>query len=355
MQSHNFSGSGHGSSFNAMRGSSFGNSGSFHSGSSAFRGPNHVNFNSAVNPGHFTAGTHNHPVDPQGWHHDSNWWHSGGNWDHHGFDDFHHRVFFSPFIGVGFGDPFGWSFGPYYGGYGYGRYYPYCEYYYGSNYDSAPAAYVTTPIVTDETANYDQVLPPSETPVVAAGGEETDWGNQYLNSARDAFQQGSYSDALRLANHAAVEMPKSAKTHELISLAFFALKDYRGANLEAHAALSLGQASDWPALYAYYGDLPAYTKQIDALVDYLHEHKDAADARFVLAYHNLMMGHSDAAKSQFEKVLAKVPQDKLAGELLKKLGGTPPAVTPPAPEAPAAAVPPTPGEDKPKADDAKSF
>ena len=69
---------------------------------------------------------------------------------------------------------------------------------------------------------------------------------------------------------------------------------------------------------AYYGDLPTYTKQLDALVDYVREHKDAADARFVLAYHNLMMGHSDAAKAQFEKVLAKVPQDQLAGGTLEK-------------------------------------
>ena len=186
---------------------------------------------------------------------------------------------------------------------------------------------------------------------------------QYLGGAQDAFQQGSYADALRLANHAAIEMPQNAKPHELMSLAAFALKDYRGANLEAHAALSLGQAADWRTLYAYYGDLPTYTKQLDALVDYVREHKDAADARFVLAYHNLMMGHSEAAKEQFEKVLAKVPQDQLAAELLKKLGGTPPAATPPTPPAPAVTVPPsppvtippTPAEDMPKSGEPKAF
>ena len=158
---------------------------------------------------------------------------------------------------------------------------------------------------------------------------------QYLGGARDAFQQGAYADALRLASHAAIEMPQNAKPHEMMSLAAFALKDYRSANLEAHAALSLGPAADWRTLYTYYGDLPTYTKQLDALVDYVREHKDAADARFVLAYHDLMMGHTDAAKSQFEKVLAKVPQDQLAAGLLKKLGGTPPAATPPTPPVPA--------------------
>ena len=65
-------------------------------------------------------------------------------------------------------------------------------------------------------------------------------------------RSGDYSDALRLASHATVENPKDAKAHELMSLALFALKDYKGANLEAHEAISLGPPSDWNTLYGYY-------------------------------------------------------------------------------------------------------
>ena len=152
-----------------------------------------------------------------------------------------------------------------------------------------------------------------------------DWGDQFLTSARDAFRNGDYSDALRLASHAAVELPKDAKAHELMSLALFALKDYKGANIEAHAALSFGPASDWNTLYSYYNDLPTYTKQLEALVDYIHNNKDAMDARFVLSYQDIMMGHKDAAKSQLEDVVAKIPKDQVAVRLLKDLGGSTPA------------------------------
>jgi tetratricopeptide (TPR) repeat protein len=173
--------------------------------------------------------------------------------------------------------------------------------------------------------------PLADQPTAAAPTSETaaegDWGNQFLISARDAFRRGSYSDAARLASHAAVELQQSAKPHEVLALALFALKDYRGANMEAHAALALAPAADWPTLYGYYQDLPAYEKQLNELVAFIKAHPDAADARFVLAYHDLMLGDKNAAKTQFEKVLAKVPQDQLAVKLLKDVGGTPPPNT----------------------------
>lgn len=345
---HTFNGINHSGTLNSVN--------SFHGGSintSAFRGTNHFNsFNSGVNPGHFTAGMHNHPVNPQSWTHNSNWWHSNPNWNH--INNFHHVVFYPFFFGSAIWYPYWWSIGT---SYGWNSYYPYCEYYGSNSYE--PAAYQTAYSVPNvaQPANVEQ-SPPIDNQ--AATNEESDWGTQYLGGAHDAFRQGSYSDALRLASHAAIEMPKSPKPHELMSLAAFALKDYRGANMEAHAALAFGPSADWATLYGYYGDLPTYEKQLDALVEYVRAHKDAADARFVLAYHNLMMGHADVAKDQFEKVLAKVPQDKLAAEEYKKLGGTPPAATPP-PPSPAAAVPPTeqppasPPEDQPKSDGTKTF
>ena len=154
-----------------------------------------------------------------------------------------------------------------------------------------------------------------------------DWGHQFIDSARQAFLKHEYADALRLASHASLENPKDAKIHELMALALMALKDYRGANMEAHAALSLAPAADWPTLYGYYEDLPTYKQQLNDLVAYVRAHPDAADARFVLADHGLMLGDKDAAKTQFEKVLTKVPQDQVAVNLIKEVGGTPPAGT----------------------------
>ena len=63
-------------------------------------------------------------------------------------------------------------------------------------------------------------------------------------------------------------------------------------------------------------------------MDYIHNNKDAMDARFVLSYlsyQDIMMGHKDAAKSQLEDIVAKIPKDQVAVRILKDLGGSTPA------------------------------
>ena len=47
-------------------------------------------------------------------------------------------------------------------------------------------------------------------------------GEAYFGQAADAFRSGQYRDAMRLANHAAVESPQNPKAPELMSLALFA-------------------------------------------------------------------------------------------------------------------------------------
>jgi len=227
--SRNFSGSSHVSSFNST--------GTMHN--STFTGANH--FHNGVNPGHFTAGTSNHPVNPQSWQHNANWWHSNANWNHgypwYGYHHFYPNYWY-PFAWGSLWYPFWWSIGPFYGGWGYGwGSYPYCEYYYGADSGYQPTAYVSTadypPSEPAVNGNAPTPAPAEEPSAPPASGGETDWGVQYLGGARDAFQQGSYADALRLAKHASIEMPQNPKPHELMALAAFALKDYRGANLEA--------------------------------------------------------------------------------------------------------------------------
>jgi tetratricopeptide (TPR) repeat protein len=194
----------------------------------------------------------------------------------------------------------------------------------------APAQYILYRQPADADAE-----PADSTPAIAPATDEPSLGNEFLHDALDAFHRGEYAQAVRLGNHAAVESPKNPKVHEAVALALFALKDYRGANMEAHLALALGPVADWNTLYAYYGDLPPYTAQLDALVQHLHDHRDAADARFLLGYHDLMMGHREEAKRELEQVVKMVPHDKLAAQLLEKLGGkAPKGPTPPPPPPP---------------------
>jgi tetratricopeptide (TPR) repeat protein len=163
-------------------------------------------------------------------------------------------------------------------------------------------------------------------------------GAAYFAEAADAFRAGNYSDALRLANHAAIESPQNPKAAELMSLASFARGDDRAASGEAHAALALGPPADWNTVYAYYGNVDTYTTQLRDLEKYCKDNPAAADAHFVLAYQYLLTGHTNKAVQQLDDVVKLSPQDKLAADLLKKYGGKPSLPVPPAPAADSAST-----------------
>ena len=114
----------------------------------------------------------------------------------------------------------------------------------------------------------------------------------------EAFHQGNYRERCGWAAMRQSTCLRNARVHELMSLALFTLKDYRGAAMEAHAAVALGPISDWAQSYGYYGNLEAYTKPLDAVVDYVRKNPTSAEGRFLLAYHDLMMGHHAEGKEQ---------------------------------------------------------
>ena len=165
-------------------------------------------------------------------------------------------------------------------------------------------------------------------PAADDGQATANEGLQYYNEARAAFVRGDYRNALRLAGHAEVESPQNAKVHELTSLALFASGEYRGAATEAHAALALGEPSDWTNLYAYYNDADRYTGQLRKLEKTVADVPNSAPGHFLLGYHYLMTGAKDEAKEHFTQAAKLTPNDKLAQHILKQLesGG---AVTPP--------------------------
>ena len=106
----------------------------------------------------------------------------------------------------------------------------------------------------------------------ATNGSGTTSGQQFYDDALAAFRGGEYEKAARFSAHALIHLPREARVHELMSLAMFALGNYRAAAMEAHAALVLGPAAHRPTLYSYYGNLPTYTRQLDALEKYLQSH-----------------------------------------------------------------------------------
>ncbi len=174
---------------------------------------------------------------------------------------------------------------------------------YGQPYEAGYSPAVTYPAPAQ----------PATSETVAPTGEE------YITQALEAFQSGDYRSGLLLANHAAVDMPQDPRVHETMSLAMFALKNYRGAAMEAHAALALGSIIDWPTLYGYYRNRDTYTGQLRALEAFVRDNPKAPEGHFLLAYQYLMMGYKQDAKKELTEVTTLAPADKLAQALLKQL------------------------------------
>jgi hypothetical protein len=65
-----------------------------------------------------------------------------------------------------------------------------------------------------------------------------------------------------------------------------------------------------------YPSVDVYTAQLRSLEAYIKQHPDSAPARFVLAYHYLAQGHTNAAVAQFQKVVKLQPNDTLSAKLV---------------------------------------
>ena len=162
-------------------------------------------------------------------------------------------------------------------------------------------------------------------PAPAAAPELSADSYGFFAQALAAFRQGEYGNATRLAGHAAIDDPRSQQVHMLTMLGLFAMGEYRGAAMEAHAVAALGRVPDWPTLYGYYGDVAPYTEQLRKLEKYVDEHPRAAEGRFLLGFQYLMAEHKDAAKEQLLQAVKMTPRDVLAAKLLTQVGGTVPA------------------------------
>ncbi|MEN6448963.1 MAG: hypothetical protein ABFC96_00590, partial [Thermoguttaceae bacterium] len=174
-----------------------------------------------------------------------------------------------------------------------------------------------------------QAVPDQPSPADAAA--------QLLDSARDAFMQRNYRGALKQVNQAIAWTPNDPLLHEFRSLVCFALKQYKEAAAGAYAVLSAGPGWDWTTMSSFYADVRIYSQQLRELEQYVDAHRNEADVRFLLAYHYLTCGHTDAAAQQLKAAAQLNPKDQLSAQLLASL--TAPAEAEPAQPAAAAAAP----------------
>jgi tetratricopeptide (TPR) repeat protein len=205
--------------------------------------------------------------------------------------------------------------------------------------------YCGPPVVVEGTTiDYSQPivvnLPPAAAdagvPDQAAGAPTAaDEAEQLTNAARDAFQQGRYQEALTQVEKAIAKVPNDAALHEFRGLALFALGQYKPAAAAIYAVLSVRSGWDWTTLISLYPGVEVYTEQLRRLEQYCKGNSGAAEARFLLAYHYITCGHTQAAAAMLTNVVRLNPKDRLAAQLLRGLSDAGPA-EPSAPAVPAA-------------------
>ncbi len=184
---------------------------------------------------------------------------------------------------------------------------------YYNPYYTAPLTFGTTVV------NYSQPIVLQTPPAGVAQTDAEDQAMQFFDSARDAFMNGQYKQALTQTDQAIALLPSDSVLHEFRGLVLFALGDYRQSAASIYAALSVGPGWDWTTLSGFYPDSDAYTQQLRTLEQYIGAHPDQSDARFVLAYQYLTCGYTDQAVTQLQDVVQLNPRDQLSAQLLASL------------------------------------
>jgi hypothetical protein len=249
-----------------------------------------------------------------GWGYHSGWvngyWHgnwAASNWNWGSFA-----------AGAALGGLAGWGFGSMLWNWGYS---PYINPYYAV---AAAPVVVQQPVIVEGQAismaspyDYSQPInttgpPPDPSvsdPAVAA-----------FDEARAAFKNGEYYKALDLTNKTLKTLPNDATAHEFRALCLFAIGQYEQASAPIYAVLSVGPGWDWTTMVGLYPDVDTYTTQLRSLEAYVRDHSSSPQARFLLAYHYLTQGNTDAAVTQYQDVVALQPGDKLSASLINAFG-----------------------------------
>ena len=132
--------------------------------------------------------------------------------------------------------------------------------------------------------------------------------------------RANYADALQQTDDALAKLPNDTTLHEFRALCLFALGRYDEAAATLYAVLSVGPGWDWTTLIGLYPSVDVYTAQLRALEDYCDgQPPTRPPARFVLAYHYLTQGHTEAAVGMLKQVVALKPGDTLSAKLLRQL------------------------------------
>ncbi len=151
----------------------------------------------------------------------------------------------------------------------------------------------------------------------AGSGSSVNSSDQVFNNAVAAFQQNDYDAALDITNKGIMQFPDDAVLHEFRSLVLFARQDFQQSAATIHAVLAVGPGWDWTTLSGMYSNAEVYTTQLRDLEAFTKSNPQDAAAHFLLAYHYLSCGHTDAAARHLQQVVTLMPNDRVAADMLK--------------------------------------
>ena len=150
-------------------------------------------------------------------------------------------------------------------------------------------------------------------------------------SARAAFGTGDYAGALQLTDEALKVLQNDATLHEFRALVLFAIGKYDLAAGPLYAVLSVGPGWDWTTMAGLYPNIDVYTSQLRKLEAFVSANLTSTAGNFVLAYHYLTQGNTDAAVIRLKQVVAVAPHDTLSAQLVKQFSSPSQASGAPAP------------------------
>ena len=195
------------------------------------------------------------------------------------------------------------------------------------NYSSGYLGYSNPYYVTGGWSGYNYAQPISvsyNTPVIVEN-DSVSSSDVVLNNAVEAFRQNDYNAALDITNKGITRFPDDAVLHEFRSLVLFAKQDYQQSAATIHSVLAVGPGWDWTTMSGMYANVELYTTQLRALEAFARSNLQDAASQFLLAYHYLSCGHTDAAGLQFEHVVNLMPDDNVAVEMLRMIKPPSPA------------------------------
>ncbi len=140
-----------------------------------------------------------------------------------------------------------------------------------------------------------------------------------FENARQAFAAGEYARALELTEQSIRRIPNDPILHEFAALSLFATGDFDRAAIILNSLLAAAPGMDWTTLIGLYRQPDDYTQQLRKLEEFTRQHPSDAGARFVLAYHYLILGHVEAATKELQAVVKLQPNDRVAQWLLDSL------------------------------------